>query len=94
MSVYMNILEDFEENYLGYIALVVIGQSCLGSAAVMSILKNGISFFQMSQLTIMVVVCMLVNGAILAQMKPKVVLKMLVVSVVLSVFFIIFNGLM
>jgi len=91
MSLYVNALEDFKENYLGYIALVVIGQSCLGSAAVMYVLKNGTSLTQMMQLSAVVIICMLVNGAVLSQQKPKIVFNLLLVSVLFSVFFIVLN---
>lgn len=93
MSLYVNALEDFKENYLGYIALAIIGQSCLGSAAAMYILKNGTSLTQMVQLTIVVIICMLVNGAVLSQQKPKIVFNLLLVSVLFSVFFIALNTL-
>lgn len=93
MSLYVNALEDFKENYLGYIALVVIGQSCLGSAAVMYVLKNGTSPTQMLQLTAVVIICMLVNGAVLSQQKPKIVFNLLLVSVLFSAFFIVLNTL-
>lgn len=91
MSLYLQSLEGFKEKYLGFATLAIIGQSCLGSAAAMYILKNGTSAIQMFQLAIVVMICMSVNGAILSQQKVKVVFDLILTSVILSVFFIILN---
>lgn len=93
MSLYVNALNDFKENYLGYIALAIIGQSCLGSAAVMYVLKNGTSLGQMFQLGMVVIICMLVNGAVLSQQKAKIVFNLLLISVFLNIVFIVLNTL-
>lgn len=76
---------------MGSAAMAVIGQSCLGGAAAMYILSNGTSIFQMIQLAIIVLACIFVNTSILAQMKHKVVFNLLILSSVLSVFFILLN---
>ena len=73
MILYNKSLENFQQNYIGYVALVVIGQSCLGSAAAMYTLENGTSALQMIQLGLVVSVCVMVNVAILAQLTPKTV---------------------
>lgn len=93
MSLYQKTLEDFQRGYLGFATLSIIGQSCLGGAAAMYILQNGTSFFQMTQLAIIVLACSLVNGAILAQQKPKLVFNLIITSVVLSAVMIILNTL-
>jgi len=76
---------------MGSAAMAVIGQSCLGGAAAMYVLSNGTSIFQMIQLAIIVLACIFVNTSILAQMKHKVVFNLLILSAVLSVFFILLN---
>ena len=81
MTLYQKTLEDFQKGYIGFSTLVVIGQSCLGGAAAMYILKNGVSFFQMFQLGLVVLACSFVNGAILSQQKPKLVLQVLLAIV-------------
>lgn len=91
MILYNKSLENFQQNYIGYVALVVIGQSCLGSAAAMYTLENGTSALQMIQLGLVVSVCMMVNVAILAQLTPKTVYNMTILSVILSILTIILN---
>ena len=91
MSLYQKTLSDFNNNFIGFATLIVIGQSCLGSIAAMNVLKNGISLLQMIQLGIIVLICMLVNTSILAQMKHKVIFNLTIISVVSSVLFILIN---
>ena len=91
MTLYKKTLEDFQQGYFGFAALVIIGQSCLGGAAAMYILENGTSLPQMVQLGLVVLTCTLVNVGILAQLKPKTVFDMTIFSVVLSVISILFN---
>lgn len=93
MSLYQKTLADFNNNFIGFSTLIVIGQSCLGSAAAMNILRNGTSLIQMFQLGVIVLICMLVNCAILAQMKHKVIFNLTILSVISSVSFIIINTL-
>ncbi|UFH47531.1 hypothetical protein LNP27_05700 [Flavobacterium galactosidilyticum] len=93
MSLYQKTLADFNNNFIGFSTLIVIGQSCLGSAAAMNILRNGTSLIQMFQLGVIVLICMFVNCAILAQMKHKVIFNLTILSVISSVFFIIINTL-
>ena len=91
MTLYQKKLTDFNNNFIGFATLIVIGQSCLGSAAAMNILKNGTSILQMVQLGIIVLICMLVNTSILAQMKHKVIFNLTIISVISSIFFIFIN---
>lgn len=71
----------------------VIAQSCLGSIAAMCILKNGNDLIQMSQLSIVVLICMFFNGSVLAQLKPKIVFNLLIISILLSLLMIVINTL-
>ena len=91
MTRYQKKLEEFKKGYLGFATLAIIGQSCLGSAAAMYVLKNGTSLFQMIQLAMVVVVCMFVNGSVLAQQKPKLVFNLILTSVVTSIVMILLN---
>lgn len=93
MSLYQKTLADFNNNFIGFATLIVIGQSCLGSAAAMNVLKNGTSLIQMLQLGVIVLICMLVNTSILAQMKHKVIFNLTILSVIFSIFFIFINTL-
>ena len=91
MTLYQKTFQDFEEGYLGFTTLAIIGQSCLGGAAAMYILQNGVSLFQMIQLTFVVLACSFVNGAILSQQKHKLVFNLIIISVAISVFMIVLN---
>ena len=91
MTLYNKTLTDFNNNFIGFATLIVIGQSCLGSAAAMNILRNGTSLIQMFQLGIIVLICMLVNTSILAQMKHKVIFNLTILSVILSISLIFIN---
>ncbi|CAM3968710.1 hypothetical protein [Flavobacterium weaverense] len=91
MTLYNKTLTDFNNNFIGFATLIVIGQSCLGSAAAMNILRNGTSLIQMFQLGIIVLICMLVNTSILAQMKHKVIFNLTILSVILSISLLFIN---
>ncbi|MGV3697576.1 hypothetical protein [Flavobacterium sp.] len=91
MTLYQRTLEDFQQSYVGYAALVIIGQSCLGGAAAMYTLQNGTSFIQMLQLAFVVITCTFVNVGILAQLSAKTVFNMTIFSVALSMLMIALN---
>lgn len=92
MTLYNKKLSDFNGNFIGYATLIIIGQSGLGSIAAMNILKNGTSLIQMVQLGFIVVLCMLVNTSILAQMKHKLIFNLTIASVVVSIFLTFLNA--
>ena len=91
MKLYQRTLEDFQQSYVGYAALVIIGQSCLGSAAAMYTLQNGTSLFQMIQLAFIVITCMFVNVSILSQQTAKFVFNITIFSALLSMAMIALN---
>tara|TARA_R100000935_G_scaffold3729_1_gene9302 strand:+ start:532 stop:813 length:282 start_codon:yes stop_codon:yes gene_type:complete len=91
MTIYNDLLSDFKELYLGYSALAIIVSSCLGSIAVMFILTHGNSIGQMIELSFVVIGCMAYNTAVLSQQKPKLVFNSLILSVAISLIFIIIN---
>lgn len=91
MTLYQKTLGDFQQSYVGFAALVIIVQSCLGGAAAMYILENGNSIPQMIQLGFVVLTCTLVNVGILAQLTPKTVFNMTIFSVLLSMMMIAMN---
>ncbi len=91
MTLYQKTLGDFRQSYVGFAALVIIGQSCLGAAAAMYTLQNGTSLLQMIQLGFIVITCMLVNVGILAQLSAKTVFNMTIFSVALSILIILLN---
>ncbi len=91
MTLYQKTLGDFQQSYIGFAALAIIGQSCLGGIAAMYILENGNSFAQMLQLGFVVVTCTILNVGILAQLTPKTVFNMAIFSVLLSILAIAMN---
>ncbi|MGX7667258.1 hypothetical protein [Flavobacterium pedocola] len=91
MTLYQKTFQDFQRGYLGFTTLAIIGQSCLGGAAAMYILQNGTSVLQMMQLALVVIACSFVNGAILAQQKPKLVFNLIIASVTISILMIVLN---
>ncbi|WP_165748379.1 hypothetical protein [Cellulophaga sp. Z1A5H] len=91
MSAYQHYLRVYSEGIMGYQALAIIGQSCMGSVTAMVILMNGVSVGQMVQLFIIIAMCMGYNAAILSQQKPKLSFKLLLLSVLSSITFFILN---
>ncbi|KAF2334280.1 hypothetical protein [Flavobacterium daemonense] len=92
MTLYQSTFDIFNRNYMGSAAMAVIGQSCLGGAAAMYVLSNGTSIPQMIQLAIIVLACVFANTSILAQMKHKVIFNFIILSALLSIFFIVLNS--
>ncbi|NER14029.1 hypothetical protein GWK08_11300 [Leptobacterium flavescens] len=91
MTYYHQYLAKFRENYMMYIPLTIILQSCLGSVAAMYILQNNDRPFFLVQLFLCVCVCMFYNAAILAQLKTKIVFNLLLISLFLNTVLIVIN---
>tara|TARA_R110002050_G_scaffold67407_2_gene145897 strand:+ start:26233 stop:26517 length:285 start_codon:yes stop_codon:yes gene_type:complete len=86
MKIYANLLTEFKKNQLGYSAIAIIGQSCLGSVAAMLILKSEAQkVIVLLELFLVIIVCMFFNGAVLAQLKPKITFNLLLLSVLFSI---------
>ena len=90
MAVYNKLLVDFKSLYWEYVPLSVIFQSCLGSVAAMMILAIKGPFY-LVQLGLCILVSMLYNAAILAQLKTKWVFDMLLISVGLNLILLMMN---
>ncbi|GIZ07297.1 hypothetical protein [Flavobacterium sp. UMI-01] len=93
MTLYNKTFGIFDNGYFGYATIGILGQSCLGGIAAMAVLANGTSALQMFQLTLIVLISMLANTFILAQMKHKVVFNMLNASVIVNLILILLNHL-
>lgn len=92
LNVYHNLLTEFKKNQIGYSAIAIIGQSCIGSVAAMVLLKNDLPTLTMLILLFLVTIfCMAYNGAVLAQLKPKITFNLLIMSVFFSGMVIIAN---
>ncbi|QYJ67568.1 hypothetical protein [Flavobacterium litorale] len=93
MKIYQKYLKIYSEGLIGYATLSILFQSCLGSAAAMYILINGVNPMQMVQLFIVVILCMIFNGAVLSQQSAKTIFNLLLLSVFASTLLIIINAL-
>ena len=91
MGLYQQSLRSYEENFFANVAIAVIAQSCLGAIAAMYILQNGTSFLQMTQLFVVIALCMAHNGAVLSNQKPKMIFNILLVNVVVNSIIAIIN---
>ncbi len=93
MELYKNLVKEYTSGLFGYATIGIIGQSCIGSAAVMLIfMNNDISRgIQMIELFLVTIFCMGFNGAVLSQQKGKIQFNILVISVLTSILFIIMN---
>ena len=75
---------------MGYAAIAIIGQSCLGSAAAMVLLMGGLEMvLKMILLFLVTIFCMAYNGAVLAQLKPLSTVNLLIISLVFNTFLIL-----
>lgn len=91
MSTYQKALVDFETMYYAHATLGIILSSCLGGAAAMLILMSGHGVSQMIQLFLVTTVCMGFNTTVLACLKTKTVFNSLIISILISVFFITYH---
>ena len=91
MKLYDKYLDDFKHDYILYIPLSIIFQSCLGSIAAMYILMNSIKTFHFVELTLCVIFAMAYNGAVFAQLKTQWIFNLLLATVVIDVILIAIN---
>lgn len=91
MGLYKKWLTDFREMFYVNSVLGVILSSCIGSLAAMLILSEGHDAFHIFQLSTVVMVAMWYNASLLAQLKPKFVFNSLLVSCLVSTFWIIWH---
>lgn len=83
--IYNNLLTEFKRGQSGYATIAIIGQSCIGSAAAMLLLMSDLATFpKMSLLFLVTILCMNFNGAVLAQLKPKIIFNILIISVLFN----------
>ncbi|MCB0450478.1 MAG: hypothetical protein KDC97_10205 [Confluentibacter sp.] len=91
MNLYDKYFRDFDQDYILYIPLSIIFQSCLGSIAAMYILMNSTKTFHFVELTLCVIFAMAYNGAVFAQLKTKWIFNLLLVTLFVDVVLIIMN---
>lgn len=92
MNYFKQLEEDFKRNYTLFVPLSIILQSCIGSIAAMYILQSSSpTYFPFIQLVLCVSITMFFNATVLAQLKPGLIFKMLLLSLVINVILTIFN---
>ncbi len=89
-KIYSSLFQEYRKRYMGYAAIAIIAQSCLGSAAAMVLLMGGTAMIlKMILLFLVTVFCMAYNGAILAQLKPISSFNLLILSLGFNVLIIV-----
>lgn len=89
MKMYTNLLNDFKRDYMIYVPLSIIFQSCLGSVVIMYLLQMSYSTSLLFKVTLCTILCMSYNAAVLAQFKTKWVFNLLIMSVVFNLILLI-----
>ncbi len=84
-TLYAKINTDWNQNFIGYSAIAIILSTCLGSMAVLTTMMQGNGLTQMIQIFIAVTACSAHNASILTVQKPSLVLKLLILSVIISI---------
>jgi predicted membrane protein len=89
-TIYSKLFREYKRGQMGYAAIAIIGQSCLGSAAAMVLLMGGLEMvLKMILLFLVTIFCMAYNGAVLAQLKPMSTFNLLILSLVFNTFIIL-----
>mgnify|MGYP001627976130 CR=1 FL=1 len=89
-NIYSKLFREYKRGQMGYAAIAIIGQSCLGSAAAMVLLMGGLEMvLKMILLFLVTIFCMAYNGAVLAQLKPLSTFNLLIISLVFNTFIIL-----
>lgn len=92
MKVYTNLFQTFKASYMLMLPLSIILQSCLGSIAALYITKQK-DTFMIWELAICILVTMLYNAAILAQLNIRLIFKLLILSLISNFTLIVLVGL-
>lgn len=89
---YRILLAEFVRGRTGYSAIAIIGQSCLGSVAVMLLLMHDMPvMIRMGFIFLVTIFCLGFNAAVLTQLPPRTTFNMLLASALLSCGVIIAN---
>jgi len=84
MSTYQKVYGRFERDFMGCTTIGVLVQSIVGSISAMYVLMHGTGIGQMIQLFAVVACCMVYNGSVLSQQKPKKIFNCLLVSLTVN----------
>jgi len=84
MKIYNAWFADFKKNYMIYIPLSIIFQSCFGSIVIFYLLQLPYSISLIVRVTICTILCMLYNASVIAQFKVKWVFNLLLMSIIIN----------
>ena len=84
MNIYNNLLENFKSTYMMMIPLTIILQSCIGSIVALYAMKENGPYYIL-QMVLCVIVTMIYNASILAQMKSEFIFKLLILSLMTNI---------
>ncbi len=85
MSTYEKMQIEFKNEFFGSVAIGVLVQSILGGIAAMAVLTHGTNIFQMIQLMLVVAACMVFNGSVLSNQKPKIIMNLFLAATAVNV---------
>ena len=88
-TLYVKINTEFNENFTGYSSLAIILSTTLGSIAILTTMMNGNNLVHMFLIFLVVSACSAYNASILTVQKPSFVLKLLILSLLVSLLIII-----
>lgn len=89
---YNDLLTEFKRGQIGYSTIAILGQSCIGSAAVMLLFMHDMpTTVKMIFVFLVTIFCMGFNAAVLVQLKSRATFNVLTVSVLFSCIVIILN---
>lgn len=92
-KIYNNLMTEYNSGIPAYPSIAILGQSCIGSIAVMFLLMNEnlADKTKMIELFFVTILCMGFNGTVLSQQSGKIQFNTLIVSLLISIAFIILN---
>lgn len=91
MNFYQAALKEFKRDFLMYVALSIILQSCLGSIAAMAISRNIGKPTYFLELSLCICIAMLYNVAVLGRLKTKLTFNILLLSLFINSILLIIN---
>lgn len=92
LKLYLNLLKEFKSKEIGYTAIAILGQSCIGSIAVMLLMMHEMPrLLKAGLLFLIIIFSMFYNAAVISQIKSKIVFDLLIISVLISITIIIAN---
>ena len=90
MNVYTKLLKEFETGFLGFAPIAMMVQTCLGSIAVMYLLKDN-SSTTIIELALCIITAMAFNAAVIGQLNKKWTFNLLLLSALVNTLIFVIN---